>query len=143
MVGRSTKQRLKDTLDRVFSEYIRLRDTKEDGTFTCISCDSKLPYEESDCGHYISRKHMSTRFSEENCNAQCITCNRHNYGNIKGYRSGLIKKYGESIVLSLESAKYQINKMSESDYREKITHYRKKVKELKFEKGWINIRNSK
>lgn len=135
MAARSTKQRLKDTLDKVFSEYIRLRDMKEDGTFTCISCDSILPYEEADCGHYISREHMSTRFSEENCNAQCITCNRHNHGNIQGYRRGLIRKYGESVVLSLESAKQQINKMFESDYREKITHYRKEVKRLKLEKG--------
>lgn len=86
---------------------------------------------------------MSTRFSEENCNAQCITCNRHNSGNIEGYRRGLIRKYGESTVLSLESAKYQINKMSESDYREKISHYRQEVKRLKLEKGWINIKDSK
>ena len=143
MPCKSTKSKLKDTLDKVFSEYIRLRDVREDGTFICISCNNGFPYEVSDCGHYITREHMSTRFSEENCNAQCITCNRHNSGNIEGYRRGLIRKYGESTVLSLESAKYQINKMSEADYREKISHYRQEVRRLKLEKGWINIKDSK
>ena len=69
MPCKSTKSKLKDTLDKVFSEYIRLRDVREDGTFICISCNNGFPYEVSDCGHYISREHMSTRFSEENCKA--------------------------------------------------------------------------
>lgn len=141
--SKSVKLKLRDTLDKVFSEYIRLRDVRMDGQFVCISCADTFSYEFADCGHYISREHMSVRFSEENCNAQCITCNRHRHGNIEGYRRGLTRKYGESVVLSLESAKYQICKMSESDYREKIAHYRKEVKRLKIEKGWINIRDSK
>lgn len=62
MPCKSTKSKLKDTLDKVFSEYIRLRDVREDGTFICISCNNGFPYEVSDCGHYISREHMSTRF---------------------------------------------------------------------------------
>lgn len=140
VASRSEKLRLRDILDKVFSEYIRLRDVRGDGQFICISCGGAFPYEYGDCGHYISRENISVRFSEENCNAQCVTCNRLNRGNIEGYRQGLRRKYGESVVLSLESAKYQICKMSESDYREKIAHYRKEIKRLKLEKGWINIR---
>lgn len=64
---------LKAKLDRVFSEYIRKRDSK-DGYFTCISCGRILPYEQADCGHYINRIHMATRYSEVNCNAQCRKC---------------------------------------------------------------------
>lgn len=122
-------------LDKVFSEYIRLRDTREDGTFTCISCNRILPYDQADCGHYINRKHMSTRFSEKNCNAQCRSCNRFDEGNIQGYRRGLIAKYGETIVVMLESMKNQINKISEFEYNAMIDHYRKEVKRLKREKG--------
>lgn len=125
-------------LDKVFSEYIRLRDTREDGTFTCISCNRILPYDQADCGHYINRKHMSTRFSEKNCNAQCRSCNRFDEGNIQGYRRGLIAKYGEPIVVMLESMKNQINKISEFEYNAMIDHYRKEVKRLKREKGiWV------
>ncbi len=67
------KPDLKAKLDKVFSEYIRKRDTRN-GVFKCISCGRILPYEQADCGHYINRKHMSTRFDEMNCNAQCRSC---------------------------------------------------------------------
>lgn len=129
------KETLKKKLDAVFSEYIRLRDTRENGMFTCISCNRILPYEQADCGHYINRKHMATRFSEKNCNAQCRSCNRYDEGNMQGYRRGLIAKYGESVVLMLESMKNKINKISEYDYIVMIEYYRKEVKRLKYEKG--------
>lgn len=132
---KSKSNSLRNKLDTVFSEFIRLRDSREDGTFICISCGRLLPYEQADCGHYINRKHMSTRFSEKNCNAQCRSCNRFDEGNIQGYRRGLIAKYGEPIVLILELSKNQINKLSEFEYKAMIDHYRKEVKRLKKEKG--------
>ena len=126
---------LMNKLDAVFSEFIRLRDSRDDGTFVCISCGRILPYEQADCGHYINRKHMSTRFSEKNCNAQCRSCNRFDEGNIQGYRRGLVAKYGEPAVLMLEASKNRINKIAEFEYRAMIDHYRKEVKRLKKEKG--------
>lgn len=56
---------LKNKLDTVFSRFIRLRDARKDGTFQCISCGRILPLDQADCGHYINRQHMSTRFSEK------------------------------------------------------------------------------
>lgn len=132
---RSRSNSLKNKLDDVFSEFIRLRDSRDDGTFVCISCGRLLPYDQADCGHYINRKHMSTRFSEKNCNAQCRSCNCFDEGNIQGYRRGLIAKYGEPVVLMLEASKNQINKLSEFEYKAMIDHYRKEVKRLKKEKG--------
>lgn len=126
---------LMNKLDTVFSEFIRLRDSRDDGTFVCISCGRLLPYEQADCGHYINRKHMSTRFSEKNCNAQCRSCNRFDEGNIQGYRRGLVAKYGEQAVLMLEASKNRINKIAEFEYQAMIDHYRKEVKRLKKEKG--------
>ena len=61
-------------LDKVFSQYIRLRDAFPNGTFRCISCGKIKPFDQSDCGHYHSRRHMSTRFDEENCNSECRYC---------------------------------------------------------------------
>ncbi len=73
----SKKPNLKTKLDRVFSEYIRLRDTaghSKEGYFRCISCGQIKPYSQADCGHYIGRQHMATRYNEINCNAQCRNC---------------------------------------------------------------------
>lgn len=128
------KSNLKLRLDTVFAKFIRLRDAMPNGTFRCISCGRILPYDESDCGHYINRQHMATRFSEKNCNAQCRKCNRFDEGNIQGYRRGLISKYGEPTVLMLEAMKNQINKISDSEYETLIEFYKKEVKRLKKEK---------
>lgn len=120
---------LKAKLDRVFSEYIRKRDSK-DGYFTCISCGKVKPYSKADCGHYINRIHMATRYSEINCNAQCSACNRFDEGNMSGYRQGLIKKYGEQRVLLLEMQKNDTKKYSNFEYQALIEHYQKEIKKL-------------
>lgn len=124
----------KAKLDRVFSLYIRLRDGFSNGTFVCVSCGQIKPISEADCGHYINRKHMSTRFSEVNCNAQCRKCNRFDEGNIQGYRRGLIRKYGEQRVLLLEAEKGTTRQYSDFEYKVLIKHYTEEIKKLRKEK---------
>lgn len=119
----------KDKLDRVFSEYIRKRDTKN-GYFVCISCGRRLPYEQADCGHYINRRHLATRWDEENCNAQCRKCNRFDEGNIQGYRRGLIRKIGEQNVTLLESRKYRKALFSNFEADVLISEYKRLIKQL-------------
>ena len=114
---------LKAKLDRVFSMYIRLRDSREFDfkAFRCISCGRILPFEKADNGHYINRQHMSTRFDEMNCNAQCSHCNRFQEGNMQGYRNGLIRKYGQliksysALVKQLKQGKFEM-----TDEKDKI-----------------------
>ena len=123
------KPDLKAKLDKVFSEYIRKRDTRN-GVFKCISCGRILPYEQADCGHYINRKHMTTRFDEMNCNAQCRSCNRFDEGNIQGYRRGLVALYGEQQVTLLETKKHNFRKYSDFEYEVLIKHYKEEIKKL-------------
>ena len=124
------KSDLISKLDRFFSEFIRLRDS-QNGYFKCISCGRILPYEQADCGHYINRQHMSLRFNEKNCNAQCRKCNRFDEGNIQGYRRGLIKKYGEQIVALLEYQKNETKQYSSFELETLIKYYQSKIKEMK------------
>ena len=129
------KPDLKAKLDREFSLYIRLRDAMPGGYFRCISCNQVKPFEQADCGHFINRQHMSTRFDETNCNAQCRKCNRFMEGNMQGYRQGLVRKYGEQRVLLLEARKNETRKYSDFEYDALIKHYRALNKKLKEEKG--------
>lgn len=119
---------LKKKLDTVFSQYIRLRDMIPNTTvFRCISCGLIKPVTQADCGHYINRQHMATRFSETNCNAQCRSCNRFDEGNMQGYRRGLVRKYGENKVMVLESMKYETKKYTAFEYEALIAHYKCEV----------------
>ena len=82
-----------------FNKFIRLRDA----ALECISCGKYHPGK-IDAGHYRtvgSSPHC--RFDERNCHAQCQPCNRHKSGNIINYRINLCKRYGQEMVLSIES----------------------------------------
>lgn len=74
---------------------------------------------------------MSLRYSELNCNFQCISCNRFDEGNIQGYRKGLIEKIGLQKVEMLEAMKYQTNRLSAFELEAIAKEYKKKAQELK------------
>ena len=134
-MGTMKKTNLKTKLDRIFSEYIRLRDASPQGFTRCISCGKVVPWKEADCGHFVNRSHMSTRFYEKNCNAQCRKCNRFDEGNSIGYMRGLVAKYGEGIIEKLEVLKNQTTKYSEFEYKVLIDYYKEQVITLHKEKG--------
>ena len=112
-------------LDSIFSQYIRKRDCPND-VGRCISCGSIITPSTCDAGHYIPRTHLSTRFDERNVNAQCYECNRLKNGNIKGYKIGLIEKYGELVIDELTRLKNQTRKYSKSELQDLINKYKLK-----------------
>ncbi len=120
-------------LDKVFSKFIRLRDSKkfEHKAFICISCGKVKPYEQADCGHFVSRRYLATRWNEQNCNAQCRHCNRFLEGNKYGYSKGIDKKYGKGTADKLEALKHQKTKITDIEAKYMIKEYQMKIKELK------------
>ena len=123
-------------LDRVFSIYIRLRDTGEDGFGQCISCHSYLPYKKANAGHYISRNVYSIRWSEVNVNFQCVHCNFHLEGNNTGYREGILKKYGQKTLNELELARHKEAELSRFELTTLIKFYRSESKKLLKDKNF-------
>ena len=119
-------------LDKAFSVFIRMRDS-HNGVIRCISCGKIVPWKEADCGHFINRKHMSTRFDEQNCNAQCRSCNRFDEGNMEGYRKGLIVKYGPDTPERLYIKKYNTCKLSQTEINLLTKHYKQKIKAYGYE----------
>jgi hypothetical protein len=85
-------------LDRVLSKMVRERD-KDEGCITCGK-DGVM-----DCGHFIRRECMSTRFNPMNVNAQCRQCNHFLSGNLYEYALRLDAKYygGTAWLLRAES----------------------------------------
>lgn len=116
-------------LDKTFSLFTRQRDAVN-GIVKCISCGKLIPWKESDNGHYINRKHMATRYDEQNNNSQCRSCNRFDEGNIQGYRKGLIEKIGVEAVERLEIKKFNTCKMSQFEVNMLTKYYKEKIKIL-------------
>ena len=65
-----------DAADKVFSQYIRLRDME------CKRCHSKVKLNDKGLpishqnSHYFGRGKESTRFNENNCDCLCFSCHK-------------------------------------------------------------------
>lgn len=113
-------------LQKVFNAFIRERDKGQ----PCISCGTTAKVQ-IDAGHYRAvGSHPELRFEEKNTNSQCRKCNGYWGGNLIEYRKGLIKKYGLEVVEWLEGP-HESKKLSIPEIKEKITYYKKKIKEFK------------
>jgi len=127
--------KLKKELDKVFSLFIRLRNATEYGLAQCFTCGKVDHYKKLQCGHFQSRKHISTRFDEKNCQVQCVACNMFRSGEQYRFGLNLDALYGEGTAEELEVVSRFTIKMSRSDYEEKIFYYKLTVKNLKKDKG--------
>ena len=131
MAKKPTVSALKKKLDRIFSEYIRRRDAdKHTGFAKCCSCPVRLPWKQMDAGHYISRKHNSTRYHEKNVHAQCRACNRYDEGNTSGYTLFLEGRYGQTIIGYLDRLGHQTKQFRPPELLELIETYKAKLKEM-------------
>jgi hypothetical protein len=75
-------------LDAWYSRYIRWSNADSDGLVQCATCDTKKPVKGMQCGHFMSRRHYSTRWIEKNTAPQCYGCNIGDQG-----RQYLMSKY--------------------------------------------------
>lgn len=117
-------------LDKVFSEYVRLKGSR-DGYFTCCSCGQIKPYQQADAGHFINRRWMATRWHEDNVWPQCRSCNRFDEGNASGYALFMLNTYGEEHMHYLRALSRETAKFTDSELTLLIQDYKSKIKELK------------
>ena len=133
---KTTISKLKKELDKWFSLYIRLRDANEYGYVQCFTCGIVRGYKDGmQNGHFQSRKHMATRFHEDNCQVQCIKCNIFDSGQQYIFSLRLDEKYGDGTAEELEFLARTIHKVSRVEYEEQISYYKERVENLKDEKG--------
>lgn len=127
--------KLKKELDKWFSLFIRLRDATNEGLCQCFTCGKVAHYKDGmQCGHFMSRRHMATRFHELN-QIQCIKCNMFEQGMQYAFGINLDSKYGEGTAEELQFLARTTIKLSRVDYEEKISYYKNLVDKLKKEKG--------
>ena len=129
---------LKTKLDDIFSLYIRLRDATDEGYVQCFTCGKVGHYKTGGMqnGHFQSRKHLATRFSEDgNCEVQCIKCNIFDSGQQYIFSLRLDEKYGEGRAQELQYLARTTLKISRVEYEEKISYYKSLVEKLLKDKG--------
>lgn len=81
-------------------------------------------------GHFISRRHNATLFSEMNVHAQCLYCNLWDYGNSGVYAQNLIRDYGQEAFDNLVKESRKIKQFTVKELEQKIDFYKQKLSEL-------------
>ena len=126
-----TARELEKALDRVFSEYIRLRDSDEHGYCRCITCGGIYHWKDCDCGHFISRGKKAVRFEETNSHSQCRKCNRFRSGMWLEYEAAVNETHGPEEAERLKRLAKLGGSLDAFQMELKISEYREKVKVLK------------
>jgi Bacteriophage Lambda NinG protein len=118
-------------LDKVFSEYVRRRDSNSGEYGACITCGQVFHWKEAHAGHYVTRNYYSTRWNENNVNLQCFKCNCTRGGEQGLHGIAIDKKYGKGTAEMLQA----ISRMPSIIDREwlsfHIKFYREKIKKMK------------
>lgn len=109
---------LKRMADDVFSRWVRRRDK-----WTCFTCKKLKPWREIQAGHFVPRRHLATRYDEENVHAQCVACNVFLKGNMVKYAIALKIKFGPDIIEKLDARSQTIKPYKKANYIDLIFKY--------------------
>ena len=130
-----TISKLKKELDKWFSLYIRLRDSNEFGMVQCFTSGRVYHYKQIQAGHFMSRRHLSTRWNEQNVQPQSAADNLFGQGEQWKFGLALDSKYGIGTSRELQELSRQTVKKTRYEYEEDIRYYKAIVNNLKKEKG--------
>lgn len=125
-----TRSKIVKKLDKVFSQYIRLRNANSMGIAECVTCGKRDHWKKQQCGHFQSRKHYTTRWDEVNCQVQCAGCNVFKYGEQYKFGIYLDQNFGEGTAEKLSNKARQTIKYSNIELLAMIERYEFEIKEL-------------
>ena len=119
---------------KVFSEFIRLRDSDERGFGKCFTCDFRGEWKRFDAGHGLGRQHKAVKYDERNVHSQCKRCNGFEGGQQAIYKEEVNKKYGPETWDKLVIKSRQVCKRGQYEIDQMTEYYKKEVNLLKAEK---------
>lgn len=123
------KKTLKNKLDKLFSIYIRLREADVNEFTKCVTCGKVDHWKKLQCGHFQSRRHLSTRWDEDNCHVQCYACNVARSGEQYKYGKYLDQKYYEGKSEELLNKANQLTKINDNEAKHLIEEIKEKIKQ--------------
>lgn len=126
-----SRKKLVEKADKMFSQYIRRRNANHAGVVACFTCGKQDEWKRMDAGHFMSRKHYSTRWDEENVQVQCKKCNIFRAGEQYIFGLQLDKKYGPGKAEELLQKSRSLLKLSTPDLEALIELYQSKLVKLK------------
>ena len=128
-------KKLKATADKMYSQYVRLRDSDDQGYCRCVTCGKRDHWKHMQAGHYVPRTYLALRWDDVNVNVQCVGCNIFKSGAMDEYAVFLIGRHGAEILGLLSVEKSKLRKMGVADYKDLIDHIGDKLAGLNIVQG--------
>lgn len=122
---------LKNKVWKVFSLYIRLRDTDDSGYGKCVTCETVEHYTKLQAGHAVGGRTNAILFHEEIVHAQCVKCNVFMRGNYNKYALFMIDTYGREKFEHFLALKHAFKKFYEYELDDMYKYYKNRSEELK------------
>ena len=119
-----TRSKLVKKLDTIFSRWVRLSNADDNGNCICITCKKQSHWKSIQAGHFRSRKHYATRWSEDNVFPQCLACNVFRGGEQYLYSLQL----GQQLSNDLLQRSLETVKLADVELLEMIDYYQEEVK---------------
>ena len=126
MAKKKSASKLRKEVDKYFSLYVRISNSDEYGMCTCFTCGSRKHWKEIQAGHFMSRKHMATRWHTDNVKPQCVKCNIYSQGEQFKFSQAL----GSKLALRMQKLSTSTRKFSTHDLESMIYDLKNKIKEL-------------
>ena len=120
---------LKKELDRVFSIFIRTRDSNEYGIGRCVTCGYPSLWQKLDAGHYVPRQDLATRWDERNVHPQCKKCNGFRGGEPEKMAAYIDETYGAGAAEQLRTKATGKFKLDRQWLEMKIKYYKGVINE--------------
>ena len=130
MPRKISRKNLVKKLDKVFSQYIRRRFAVNE-IAKCVTCGKQAHWKDLQAGHFMSRKHYSTRWDEINVQVQCSGCNVFRYGEQFKFGMYLEKAYEKGTAELMHNKSREITKYSDIHLKDLIEYYNKLLTNLK------------
>ena len=115
--------KLKRETDRLHSLFIRAKYPKE-----CYTCRAKGKVLQ--CGHFISRLYLATRWEEDNTRPQCVGCNIWGKGKPLDFEERLKEELGPYRVEWMKLSRKDLLKPTRAFYQDLIQRYTQALKDL-------------
>lgn len=112
--------KLKKETDRLHSLFIREKYPKE--CYTCRATGKVLQ-----CGHFISRLYLATRWEENNTRPQCVGCNIWGKGKPLDFEERLKEEIGADVVEQMKAKRKELIKPNRAFFEEKIQKYKQSL----------------
>jgi len=110
------KKKAKAKAWKVFSRFIRMRDSDEMGRVKCVTCKRVAHWSTMDAGHFLTRAKECTLFDERNVHAQCKGCNQFQGGMFFEHEKAVERIHGPGTVAELKTLAGMTCKRTARDY---------------------------